>query len=75
MQNATYAKIINKRLPTICDALLFEEQCRFKNERWCNDNVFTIIQMIEKWRGFNCKTHLVFIDLKKVFDQVDTRLG
>ena len=45
-----YAKIITQRFKTILEAILLEEQNRFRIGRSCIDNVFTIKQTIEKRR-------------------------
>jgi hypothetical protein len=52
-----YAKVINKRLQTVSDTLLLEEQNGFRPGRSCIDNVFTIKQIIEKRREQNLETH------------------
>lgn len=69
-----YTKIINKRLTTISDSLLLEEQSGFRQGRSCTDNVFTINQIIEKRREFNLETHIAFIDYEKAFDRVNREL-
>jgi sorting nexin-29 len=51
------AKIINKRLQTISDTLLLEEQNGFQPVRSCTDNAFTIKQIIEKRREQNLEKY------------------
>jgi sorting nexin-29 len=66
-----YAKIINKRLQTISDTPLLEEQNEFRPGSSCIDNVFTAKQIIEKIREQNLETHIAFIDFEKAFDRVN----
>jgi len=35
------------------------------------DCIFSVSQIIEKYREFNIPTYIAFIDLKKAFDSVD----
>lgn len=66
-----YTKMINERLKTITEEIILEEQNGFRKGRSCNDNVFTIKQIIEKRREFNQETHLAFVDFEKAFDRVN----
>lgn len=51
-----------------------EEQGGFRAGRSCNDNIFTLQQLIEKRTARNLSTHLVFIDLEKAYDTVPLKL-
>ena len=66
-----YSKIIAKRLTAIAEVLLLEEQNGFRIGRSCMDCIFSVSQIIEKYREFNIPTYIAFIDLKKAFDSVD----
>jgi len=57
-----YSKIITKRLTTIAELLLLEEQNGFRKGRSC---IFSASQIIEKNREFNIPTYIAFIDFKK----------
>jgi hypothetical protein len=65
-----YARIVNKRLRTISQALFEEEQNGFRTGQSTTENVF-ILQVFEKRREFNLQTHVTFIDFEKVFDKVN----
>jgi hypothetical protein len=65
-----YARIVNKRLRTISEALLEEKQNGFRTGRSTADNIF-ILQVTEKRREFNLQTHVAFIDFEKAFDKVN----
>lgn len=47
-----------------------EEQSGFRSGRSCNDNVFTMKQIIEKRSAVNLETHMLFIDLTKAYDNI-----
>ena len=66
-----YSKIIAKRLTTIAEVLILEEQNGFREGRSCMDCIFSASKIIEKHREFNIPTYIAFIDLKKAFDPVD----
>ena len=72
MSNAykLYADILNRRLRAIAENLIGEEQMGFRRGRSCMDAVFTLKQIIEKNREYNCETHMAFIDWQKAFDNV-----
>jgi len=53
------------------EAILLEEQNRFRIGGSCIDNEFTIKQTIEKRREFNLETHIAFLDLEEAFDRVN----
>ena len=66
-----YLKIIAKRLTTIAEVLLLEEQNGFRKGRSCMDCIFSASKIIEKPREFNIPTYIAFIYFKKAFDSVD----
>lgn len=47
-----------------------EEQSGFRAGRSCVDNIFCLKQLIEKYLGRNQEVHLMFIDLKKAYDNI-----
>ncbi len=69
-----YARILNRRLKTIAEALLSEEQTGFRKGRSCTDAIFILKRLIEERREHNKETHLAFIDLEKAFDNVRRKL-
>lgn len=65
-----YAKIICRRLNTISEYKLREEQCGFRKGRSCSDCVYVAQQIIQKRREFNLPTYMMFVDYEKAFDRV-----
>lgn len=47
-----------------------EEQCGFIAGRSCMDNIFTLIQLLEKAEAKEKEIHLIFIELGKAYDSV-----
>ena len=45
-----------------------EEQAVLRAGRSCNDNTFVLKQLIEKQLSVGKEVHLLFVDLKKVYD-------
>ena len=62
-----YSGVINNKLKILTEYLLLEEQSGFIKDKSCSDNIFTLWQIIEKWREFNIPTYLTFIDFQKIF--------
>jgi len=60
-----YSKIITKRLTTIAEVLLLEEENGFRKGRSCMDCISSASQIIEKHREFNIPTYIAFIGFKK----------
>jgi len=56
------SRIINRRLKSIAEALIGEEQNGFRKGRSTTDNMFIVQQVLEKRREYNLPTHLAFID-------------
>jgi len=47
-----------------------QEQAGFRAGRSCSDNTFVIKQLIEKQLSVGKEVHLLFIDLKKAYDNI-----
>jgi len=47
-----------------------EEQSGFRTGRTCTDNIFCMKQVIEKRNATNQETHVLFVDLTKVYDSI-----
>jgi len=60
-----YSKIIAKRLTVIAEALLLEEQNRFRKGRSCMDCTFSASQIIENIQNLTLPHILRFLILKK----------
>lgn len=47
-----------------------EEECGFKAERSCTENVFSLKQIIEKKTARNRPVHLLFVDIQSAYDNI-----
>jgi hypothetical protein len=65
-----YGHILAKLLESEYKNMEIEEQSGFRAGRSCVDNIFCIIQMIEKKKATNRELNLLFIDLTKAIDSV-----
>lgn len=63
-----YGKILKKRIEESFKDQ--EEQNGFRAGRSCIDGIFSLRQLMEKRAEHNLETHLVFIDIKKAYDNV-----
>ncbi|KAF2885733.1 hypothetical protein ILUMI_20437 [Ignelater luminosus] len=63
-----YGRIIKERIEG--QATDDEKQNGFRAERSCADNLFCLKQLLEKRTAKNLETHMIFIDLKKVYDSI-----
>ena len=65
-----YASILEKRIREIVECQLGEEQAGFRPNRGCQDQIFSLRQIIEKSWEHNKNLYLGFIDLEKAYDKV-----
>ena len=63
-------KVISNRMKNKMDEEIAEEQTGFRRGRGTRDQIFNLKQIIEKYREFNKKLLVAFIDYKKAFDSV-----
>ena len=63
-----YGHILAKLVKSEYKNMEMEEQSGFRAERSCIDNIFCILQMIEKKKATNRELHLLLIDLTKAYD-------
>lgn len=49
---------------------VYKQTNAFRKGRYCSENVFTNIQLIEKYCKFNMESYVTVIDLKKAFNRV-----
>ena len=64
-------KVIQNRLKKVAESTLRENQCGFRGNRGCIDQLFTLRLLMEKAREFHSPLYLCFIDLKKAYDSVN----
>ena len=57
------------------DKVQREDQCSFRKDRGCVDQIFTLRLVIERWLSYQTPLVLSFIDYKQEFDSVDRALA
>ena len=62
---------MNNRLTTYAGDLLSQEQNGFRRNRSPTDNVFIMLQILEKCYEYNIEMSILFIDFKQTLDSVD----
>ncbi|TWW59282.1 hypothetical protein D4764_06G0008120 [Takifugu flavidus] len=65
-----YARVLEKRIRLIVEALIEEEQCGFCPSRGTTDQLFTPAGVLEGSWEFAQPVHMCFVDLEKAFDRV-----
>ena len=58
----TLCKVILKRLETVIDLKLREEQAGFRRKRGCIDQIFALRNILEQCAEWNEQIHLDFVD-------------
>ena len=69
-----YASVSEKRMRTITEGIVLEEQGAFRKGRSCVDQLFTVRQLGEKIIEKNKRMLMVCVDLEKAYDRVDREL-
>ena len=69
-----YASVLEKRMRTITEGKVLEEQGAFRRGRSCVDQLFTVRQLGEKIIEKNKRMLMVCVDLEKAYDRVDREL-
>jgi sorting nexin-29 len=65
--------IILERLKEYSEEILGEYQCGFRPRRRAMDQIFVVGQILEKFYAYDIDLHLLFIDFKKAFDNVNQK--
>ena len=67
-----FCKILNNRLVQYLDkeGALHEEQAGFRINRSCNDNVYTLNEIVQGRLREDKKTYAFFLDIQKAYDSV-----
>ena len=63
-----FCSILLERIQAAVDSQLRQEQAGFRRGRSCNDQIFTLRQIIEKVTAWQRPTIMHFIDFSKAFD-------
>ena len=69
-----YASVLEKRMRTITEGKVLEEQGAFQRGRSCVDQLFTVRQLGEKIIEKNKRMLMVCVDVKEAYDRVDGEL-
>ena len=59
------ANLLYKKLVNICDIQLGNYQAGFRRNKSTTDHIFTIRQILEKYREYNIDSYHLFIDFKQ----------
>ncbi|CAJ1080918.1 hypothetical protein D4764_15G0006070 [Xyrichtys novacula] len=63
----TYARVLEKRIRSIVEPRIEEEQCRFRPGRGTTDQLFTLARVLEGRWEFAQPVHMCFVDLEKAY--------
>ena len=64
------ANLLFRNLVNICDTQLGDYQAGFRRNKSTSDHIFTIRQILEKYREYNKDNYHLFIDFKQAYDSV-----
>ena len=65
-----FSGIVERRVRVLVEDKLDENQCGFRPLRGCQDQIFSLRQIMEKSYEWNRELYLCFIDLEKAYDRV-----
>lgn len=65
-----YCRILNARLAKILEPQIAEEQGGFRPGRGCDDQIFTLSEVIKRYYTQRKSLYLVFVDFEKAYDRV-----
>jgi hypothetical protein len=71
--STSYKVLLNiflARLTPYADEIIGDHQCGFRHNRSTTDQIFYILQILEKKWEYNGTVHQLFIDFKKAYDSV-----
>ena len=66
-----YGRILIEKVHSLTEGLIGEEQCGFRSGRGCDDRVFVMKQMNEKFVDKNKSLYVTYMDLEKAYDGDD----
>ena len=66
-----FSRVLNARIKQYLDARQGPDQAGFRKEYGCDDNLFTVVQIIEKLAEFQLPLWIAAIDFRKAFDSVE----
>ena len=65
-----YSKVLERRVRTIVDRQIEEEQCGFCPGCGTTDQLFTLAGVLERGWEYDHPVHMCFVDLEKAYDWV-----
>uniref|UniRef100_A0A8C6P7A9 Reverse transcriptase domain-containing protein n=1 Tax=Nothobranchius furzeri TaxID=105023 RepID=A0A8C6P7A9_NOTFU len=65
-----YAKVLERRVRSIVESQIEEEQCGFRPGRGTVDQLYTLARVMEGAWEFAQPIHMCFVDLEKAYDRV-----
>ncbi|MDG2555341.1 reverse transcriptase domain-containing protein [Vibrio parahaemolyticus] len=65
-----YSRVLEKRVRSIVEPRIEEEQCGFRPGRGTVDQLFTLARVLEGAWEFAQPVHMCFVDLEKAYDRV-----
>ena len=65
-----FSGIVERRVRVLVEDKLDENQCGFRPLRGCQDQIFSLRQIMGKSYEWNRELYLCFIDLEKAYDRV-----
>ena len=68
-----YGRLLIKRIRDVTEGVIGDEQCGFRRERGCMDQVFVVRQVCEKYIAKGKNVYWAFMDLEKAYDRVDRK--
>ena len=66
-----YGRILIERVRVLTEGMIGEEQCVFRSDRGCVDQVFVMKQMSEKFCRKNKSLFAAYMDLEKAYARID----
>jgi hypothetical protein len=68
------SNILHSRLSPYVDEIIGNHQCTFRHNRSTTDQIFFILQILEKKWEYNETVHQLFIDFKKAYDSLRRKI-
>lgn len=65
-----FTRIVLRRIQASIDKVLRDEQARFRKGRSCNDQIFTLRNIIEQCVEWQATAYLTLIGYEKAFDSI-----
>ncbi|KAK3552841.1 hypothetical protein QTP86_022544 [Hemibagrus guttatus] len=70
LSGKVYSRVLERRVRTLVEPQIQEEQCGFRPSRGTLDQLYTLHRVLEGSWEFAPPVHMCFVDLEKAFDRV-----